>query len=83
MASLGEFKGQRKGSFGHIMAAFDLHEKCARCREKKVEQDPCVLGNECVLCDGFCDAQRERLATPSYKIHKEKKAGLLVFPKVV
>ena len=81
MASPGELKGQRKGSCGHIMAGFDLHEKCARCREKKVGQDPCVLGNDCVICDGFSDLQKERLATPSYKIRKEKRAGLLVSPK--
>ena len=81
MASPGEFKGQRKGSCGHIMAAFDNHDKCARCREKKVGQDPCVLGNACVICDGFFDIQKEQLATPSYKIRKERKAGLLVSPK--
>ena len=77
MASPGEFKGQRKGSCGHIMAAFDNHEKCARCRDKKVGQDPCVI------CDGFSDIQREKLATPSYKIRKERKAGVLVSPKEV
>ena len=65
------------------MAAFDLHEKSARCHKKKVGQDPCVLGNECVICDGFSDAQKERLATPSYKICKEEKVGLLVSPKDV
>ena len=74
MASPGELKGHRKGYCGHIMAAFDLHEKCARCREKKVGQDLCVLGNDCLICDGFSDSQKERLATPSYKIRKEKKA---------
>ena len=81
MASPGEFKGQRKGSCGHIMAAFDIHEKCARCRNKKVGQDPCVLGNPCVICDGFSDAQREKLATPSSNL--DRKAGLLVSPKEV
>ena len=60
MASPGEFKGQWKGSCGHIMAAFDLHKKFARCCEKKVGQDPCVLGNECVICDFFSDAQKEQ-----------------------
>ena len=48
---------------------------------KKVGQDPCVLGNDFLICDGFSDSQKERLATPSYKIRKEKKAGLLVSPK--
>ena len=42
MASPGDFKGQRRGACGHIMAAFDLHERCARCREKKLGEDPCV-----------------------------------------
>ena len=65
------------------MAAFDIHEKCARCRDKKVGQDPCVLGNPCVICDGFSDVQREKLATPSYKIRKQHKTGLLVSPKEV
>ena len=63
------------------MAPFDHHDKCARCREKKVGQDPCVLGNDCLICEGFSDLQKEKLATPSYKIRKERKAGLLVFPK--
>ena len=36
MASPGSLKGQRRGTCGHAMAAFDLHEKCARCRDKKV-----------------------------------------------
>ena len=46
-------------------------------------QDPCVLGNPCVICYRFSDAQREKLATPSYKIRKDRKAGLLVSPKEV
>ena len=44
MASPGSLKGQRHGTCGHAMAAFDLHEKCARCRDKKVGKDPCVKG---------------------------------------
>ena len=32
---------------------------------------------------GFLDVQREKLATPSYKIRKERKAELLVSPKEV
>ena len=62
---------------------FDSHEKCTRCRDKKLGQDPCVLGNPYVICDGFSDVQREKLATPSYKIRKDCKAGLLVSPKEV
>ena len=57
------------------MAAFDQHEKCARCREKKLGQDPCVIGNNCVICEGFSDLEKEKMATPSCKIRKERKAG--------
>ena len=83
MASPGEKKGQRKGSRGHIMATFDSHEKCARCRDKRIGEDNCVLDKPCPICDGFTDTQRELLATPSYRIRKDKKAGLLVSPNEV
>ena len=55
MASPGEKKGQRKGSCGHIVAAFDSHEKCARCRDKRIGEDNCVLDKPCPICDGFTD----------------------------
>ena len=65
------------------MAAFDFHQKCARCRDKKVDDDPCVKGQDCLICEGFTEAQRETLSTPSYKICKERRAGSLVSPKDV
>ena len=83
MASPGDKKGQRKGSCGHIMAAFDSHDKCARCREKRIGEDNCVLNKQCLICDNFTESQKELLATPSYRIRKEKKAGILVSPKDV
>ena len=46
-------------------------------------QDPCVKGKVCNICDGFSEVQRDTLATPSYKIRKEKKAGILMSPKDV
>ena len=81
MASPGEFEGKRRGSCGHVTAAFHLHEKCARCHEKKVGDDPCIKGQKCVVCEWFSDTQCEILPTPSYKICKEKRAGTLVSPK--
>ena len=83
MASPGNLKGQRRGTCGHAMAAFDVHEKCARCRDKKMGEDPCVKGLECVICEGFSDFQRETLSTPAYKIRKDRKSGALVSPKDV
>ena len=82
MASPYEFKGQRHGSCGHIMAGFDVHDKCACCRDKKIGEDICVQGKVCSICDGFSEAQKETLSTP-YKIRKECKAGLLVSPREV
>ena len=79
----GDKKGQRRGSCGHVMASFDLHDKCARCRDKLIGEDDCVNDKPCKVCDGFSDTQKEMLATPSYKIRKDKKAGLLVSPKEV
>ena len=74
--------GQRRGSCGHKMAGFDMHEKCARCRDKGLGKDPCIMGGAiCKICDNFTAIQREMLATPQYQIRKDKKAGLLVSPR--
>ena len=80
MDSPGEKKGQRRGSCGHVMAAFDLHKKCARCRDKGIGDDSCVKDKQCSVCDSFSDEQKELISTPSYRIRKEKKAGILVSP---
>ena len=75
--------GQRRGNCGHIMAAFDGHKKCARCRDKKLGDDPCVKNQLCTICDSFTEQQRSMLSTPQYKIRKDKKCGLLVSPSKV
>ena len=59
--------GQRRGSCGHVMAGFDLHKKCARCRDKKVGDDPCVKGQDCDLCDKLSDSQKGMLCPCSTK----------------
>ena len=82
MASPGDRKGQRRGSCGHAMANFDLHDKCARCCEKSIGEDDCVLNKSCVICDGFTESQREMLATPTLRIWKDKKAGFLCHEKM-
>ena len=35
------------------------------------------------MCDSFSDEQRDLISTPSYRIRKERKAGILVSPKEV
>ena len=42
--------GQKRGSCGHVMALFDNHKKCARCRDKGVGDDPCVKKLDCSIC---------------------------------
>ena len=75
--------GQRRGICGHMMAGFDQHERCARCRDKGLGSDPCVQKKVCVICDTLSDQQRDMLSTPQYQIRKDKKAGLLVSPSKV
>ena len=65
--------GQRRGSCGHAMTGFDTHSKCARCRDKGLGDDPCVLKKECVICKGFTPEQSLQLATPTYRDRKDKK----------
>ena len=69
MASPGEFKGQRRGACGHIMAAFDMHDRCACCRDKKLGQDPCVQDKRYSICENFSDSQKETLSTMYLYIH--------------
>ena len=40
-----------------------------------------MLDRPCPICDAFSASQKELLAMPSYRIRKDKKAGLLVSPK--
>ena len=58
-----------------MMAGFDKHSHCARCREKKKDQDPCVEkpGTACSLCTSLTPDQLTQLSTPTYKMEKEKR----------
>ena len=68
--------GQRRGSCGHAMANFDTHQYCARCREKGKGSDPCIKepqSDNCHICNPFSEDQHQQLATPSYRLKKEKR----------
>ena len=68
--------GQRRGGCGHTMANFDFHAFCARYREKGKGTDDCVKNphtSDCKICNAFSEEQRLQLATPSYRIKKEKR----------
>ena len=64
--------GQKRGACGHVMALFNNHKKCARCRDKGVGEDPCVKKLECQICKAFTPAQVQQLATLTYKSRKER-----------
>ena len=60
------------------MADFDTH--CARCRDKGKGKEPCVSDpqtSDCQICNSLTSDQRQQLATPSYKLKKEKREAKL------
>ena len=67
--------GQRRGTCGHVMASFDSHLACARCRDKGKAKDPCVEkpDAECIICSSFSPEQCLQLSTPSHKLKKDKR----------
>ena len=70
--------GQKRGSCGHAMAIFDGHAYCARCRDKGKGEEPCVANKEstdCAICNSLTPEQLTQLATPSYKLKKEKRGA--------
>ena len=67
---------QKRGSCGQAMASFDGHSFCARCCDKGKGEEPCIANKEtadCKFCNSLTPEQRMQLATPSYKIKKEKR----------
>ena len=67
--------GQKRGSCGHAMASCDGHAFCARCRDKKKGEDPCIKNpeSECNFCNILTPEQLQQLSTPSYRLKKEKR----------
>ena len=59
--------GQRKG------ASFDQHSRCAHCRDKGHGNDACVKKLPCEFCELLTPEQVVQLATPTYKLRKDKK----------
>ena len=62
------------------MANFDTHSHCARCRDKGKGKEPCVSDpqtSDCQICNSLTFEQHQQLATPSYKLKKEKREAKL------
>ena len=54
------------------MASFNSHSKCARCHDKGVGEDDCILKKDCAVCKEFTPEQITQLATPTYKERKSR-----------
>ena len=68
--------GQKRGSCGHAMASFDGHAYGARCCDKGKGEEPCISNKEtsdCKFCNVLTPEQCIQLATPFYKLKKEKR----------
>ena len=57
------------------MALFDLHKKCARCCEKGVGDK-----KDCDICSSLTAEQKQQLATPTYKSHKDRSKKMVTPP---
>ena len=55
------------------MASFDQHSRCARCRDKGHGDDACVKNLPCEFCELLTPEQVVQLATPTYKLRKDRK----------
>ena len=65
--------GQKRGLCGHLMAGFDFHTYCARCRDKRKGDGPCVKNEkDCKFCNSLSSEHKARLATPLYLDKKKK-----------
>ena len=65
------------------MANFDTHSHCARCRDKGKGKEACVSDpqtSNCQICNSLTSDQCQQLATPSYKLKKEKREVKLTDP---
>ena len=68
--------GRKRGAFSHVMASFDSHTLCAHCRDKGKGKDPCVEQpdtKDCKFCNLLTAEVHLQMATPSYKLKKEKR----------
>ena len=54
------------------MASFDGHLKCARCQDKGVGEDNCILKKDFPICKAFTPEEAQQLATPTYREKKNK-----------
>ena len=64
---------QKHWGCGHLMAGFNTHSFCARCRGKGKGPYPCISKSDCQACNVLTEDQCVQFSTPSYRLKKEKR----------
>ena len=64
--------GQKRGTCGHVMALFDSHKKCVRCREKGVGDDLCMKKMDCQICKAFYTCANSTTFHPYLQVHEKR-----------
>ena len=71
------FTWLKRGGCRHCRCGkFDCHSFCVRCRDKGKCKDRCIEkphSTDCKFCNSLTEDQHVQLATPSYKLKKEKR----------
>ena len=62
---------QKHGGCGHLMARFDTHSFCARCREKGKGPHPCVSKSDCQACNVLTEDQRIQYPPQATELKKK------------
>ena len=68
--------GQKQGLCGLLMAGFDTHTYCARCRDQGTFIDPCITQEDCQFCNFLTKDQKARV----HLILKKKKENVIRKP---
>ena len=66
--------GQKCGGCDHLMAGFNNHSFCAKCRDKGKGKDPCMEkpeSTDCKICNSLTTEQHSQLSTPSNREAKK------------
>ena len=61
-----------------LMAGFDSHSFCTRCRDKGKGPDSCISKSDCNSCNVLTSDQHLQLSIPSYKLKKVNQRNLVI-----
>ena len=62
--------GQKHGGCGHLIAGFNTHSFCGRCRDKGKGPDPCISKSDYQACNVLTEDQHVQLSTQNNGLKK-------------